>query len=640
MMVEVRTMFNVNDLTSLFLGQQGENLATEIRIDMSPWLEDNADLTIYMVAIRHSDATAYVPATTMDEKVLVWPITSYDTAIVGTGLCQIVASDGTRIVKAKRIRTAVGTVIPGTDEDTAPEPIGGWIDNMIAQVVTLANAVLETKDAAETAAESAITARTGAVDANTSALAAADAAAASETAADASATSAATSATSAETSASQAAAVLAHAVPKIDPETTTWQLWDSTQEEYMDTGVPANGRPGAKGDTGPQGPQGETGATGPIASITSQTMVYQNSTAGDTIPSGEWQSVRPVTPQGQYLWTRLTLSWNNGIDTVLYSVSRMGVDGTGSVVSVNDKGPDQDGDVSLSGADIPVSGTDSTKLNTAIQTLATGLSQKANSDDLATVATSGDYADLTGAPNLSTVATSGAYSDLSGKPALADVATSGEYSDLSGTPNLATVATSGAYSDLSGTPSLATVATSGRYADLQGKPALATIDANGLMSSGDKTVVERVKYVNSNLAVVANGSTAPSAITAGQYVIWQGVLYTANNNIASGATITTADVTAVSGGGLNKLNESISSLNSKLTIKTETKTVTTNANGNAALYTNYDRIPVCARCTSADVVVQIVYVTSRVIWCKLFNWDGTIATAGQYTVEYKYFTLP
>ena len=59
-------------------------------------------------------------------------------------------------------------------------------------------------------------------------------------------------------------------------------------------------------------------------------------------------------------------------------------------------------------------------------------------------------------PNLATVATSGAYSDLSGTPTLAAVATSGSYSDLSGTPTLATVATSGAYSDLSGTPTIPT----------------------------------------------------------------------------------------------------------------------------------------------------------------------------------------
>ena len=46
-------------------------------------------------------------------------------------------------------------------------------------------------------------------------------------------------------------------------------------------------------------------------------------------------------------------------------------------------------------------------------------------------------------------------SDISG---LATVATSGAYADLSGTPSLATVATSGAYSDLSGLPTLGTAA--------------------------------------------------------------------------------------------------------------------------------------------------------------------------------------
>jgi len=58
-------------------------------------------------------------------------------------------------------------------------------------------------------------------------------------------------------------------------------------------------------------------------------------------------------------------------------------------------------------------------------------------------------ADISG---LATVASTGAYSDLTGAPTLATVATTGAYSDLTGTPTLATVATTGAYSDLSGTP--------------------------------------------------------------------------------------------------------------------------------------------------------------------------------------------
>lgn len=80
--------------------------------------------------------------------------------------------------------------------------------------------------------------------------------------------------------------------------------------------------------------------------------------------------------------------------------------------------------------------------------------------------------------SLATVATSGDYSDLSNTPILATVATSGSYSDLSNTPSLATVATSGDYSDLSNTPALATVATSGDYNDLSNKPTIPTVPTN------------------------------------------------------------------------------------------------------------------------------------------------------------------
>lgn len=121
--------------------------------------------------------------------------------------------------------------------------------------------------------------------------------------------------------------------------------------------------------------------------------------------------------------------------------------------------------------------------------------------DLATVATTWAYSDLSGTPNLATVATTWDYDDLLDKPNLATVATSGDYNDLTNKPtipaaqvqsnwtesdntkvdyiknkpNLATVATSGSYSDLSNTPNLATVATSGSYADLSNKPTIPSV---------------------------------------------------------------------------------------------------------------------------------------------------------------------
>lgn len=70
---------------------------------------------------------------------------------------------------------------------------------------------------------------------------------------------------------------------------------------------------------------------------------------------------------------------------------------------------------------------------------ASSLAAKANTADLASVAFSGAYSDLSGKPSLATVATSGAYSDLSGKPALKTVATSGSYNDLSNKPTIPTV---------------------------------------------------------------------------------------------------------------------------------------------------------------------------------------------------------
>ena len=79
---------------------------------------------------------------------------------------------------------------------------------------------------------------------------------------------------------------------------------------------------------------------------------------------------------------------------------------------------------------------------------------------LAPVAKSGEYTDLTGAPDLSIYAESAN---------LAAVATSGDYSDLTGAPDLSIYAESA---------DLATVATTGAYADLTGKPTIPVVPTN------------------------------------------------------------------------------------------------------------------------------------------------------------------
>jgi hypothetical protein len=80
---------------------------------------------------------------------------------------------------------------------------------------------------------------------------------------------------------------------------------------------------------------------------------------------------------------------------------------------------------------------------------------------------SGDYDDLTDKPTLF----SGDYDDLTHKPTLFN----GVYTSLTGRPTLATVATSGAYADLSGVPRIPV------YVDNTARDAAIPTPAQGMM---------------------------------------------------------------------------------------------------------------------------------------------------------------
>lgn len=102
--------------------------------------------------------------------------------------------------------------------------------------------------------------------------------------------------------------------------------------------------------------KGEKGDTGAAATVTGTTVEYMVSDSGTIVPSGSWSTTIPTVPQGKYLWTRVTTTFNTGSPAVSYSVTRMGIDGTGSVSTVNDKSPDESGNVALTAADIATSG--------------------------------------------------------------------------------------------------------------------------------------------------------------------------------------------------------------------------------------------------------------------------------------------
>ena len=93
-----------------------------------------------------------------------------------------------------------------------------------------------------------------------------------------------------------------------------------------------------------KGKQGDTGAP---ATLVSASVTYQVGDSGTVVPSGIWNSNVPIVAQGKYLWTKIVQTFNTGSPVTAYTVSRMGIDGLGSVVSVNNQSPDENGNINI-----------------------------------------------------------------------------------------------------------------------------------------------------------------------------------------------------------------------------------------------------------------------------------------------------
>lgn len=152
--------------------------------------------------------------------------------------------------------------------------------------------------------------------------------------------------------------------------------------------------------------------------------------AHPTAEAGDWAIVGATDTV--WIWDTDTSAW---VDS----------DQKGQVTSVNN----QTGAVVLTASDVGAATTaQGTKADTAVQP-----------SDLATVATTGDYDDLTNKPTIPAAQVNSDWDAVSGvaqilnKPTLGTMAAESA-SDYTKTANLATVATTGAYSDLSGTPTI------------------------------------------------------------------------------------------------------------------------------------------------------------------------------------------
>lgn len=134
----------------LYIGHQGENLATRVVFPAREWrtlFGDNG--TFQLLAQRKGDENPYPVALTIDGENIYWDITSADTAIVGQGKCELQYYLGEILAKSEIWVTKTSEALGEAGE--APEPYQSWVDEVLEAGATAELSAIMARNSAEDA---------------------------------------------------------------------------------------------------------------------------------------------------------------------------------------------------------------------------------------------------------------------------------------------------------------------------------------------------------------------------------------------------------------------------------------------------------------------------------------------------------
>ena len=142
-------MLNINDITRIYLGVQGENLARSNTIDMRPWLVEHPGGSVTIWHKRNGDAVPGPTGAVFDpeEGAITWSPTNTDTYVSGEGEAEIRLTIGAVIKKSRSVITGVSPSVT-----LAGQPLGSDWQSYIDAVDQLRSAAVTAKEDAEDSA--------------------------------------------------------------------------------------------------------------------------------------------------------------------------------------------------------------------------------------------------------------------------------------------------------------------------------------------------------------------------------------------------------------------------------------------------------------------------------------------------------
>ena len=225
------------------IGKQGENLATRIDVDVTPWKTEYPTGTISLFVVPPV-GNGYLAAIEVHENTVRWPIRDTDTAYDGSGKAELILkdTDGT-VIKSVTAYTTCTPSVSATEPSDPPEAIRPWVEQILDAIASGALAGI----GIESLEQTTISTDDSGINIWTATL----------------------------------------------TDGSTYQFEVRNGQRGADGAPGEKGEKGEKGDTGEQGPQGPQGETGP------QGEAGPQGPKGDTGPQGEPGSIESLTINGK-----------------------------------------------------------------------------------------------------------------------------------------------------------------------------------------------------------------------------------------------------------------------------------------------------------------------------------------------------
>ena len=132
---------NAYALEEIKLGRRGENRARKVVFDvLGKWREGYGDGVASLIVQRNGDAQPYPVTVTEEDGVLVWLVSSVDTAVAGEGAAELRYTVGDTIVKSQIYKTRVRETLEDSGE-TPPPAYQSWVDEVLQAAADAETAV-------------------------------------------------------------------------------------------------------------------------------------------------------------------------------------------------------------------------------------------------------------------------------------------------------------------------------------------------------------------------------------------------------------------------------------------------------------------------------------------------------------------